>query len=66
MDEIRVNTRDLDGEEIYLDIPIDRAAVNEIIAETVQDTVDVARQTLEKVGLTDADFQKLKELYLED
>ncbi len=59
MDEIRVNTRDLDGEEIYLDIPIDRAAVNEIIAETVQDTVDVARQTLEKVGLTEKDVDEI-------
>ena len=59
MDEIRLNTRDLDGNEIYLDVPLTRDAVNQIIRESVQDTVDVARQTLEKIGLTEKDVGQI-------
>ena len=59
MDEIRLNTVDLDENEIYLDIPLTRDAVNGIIRETVQDTVDVARQTLEKIGLTEKDVDQI-------
>lgn len=59
MDEIRVNKQDLDGKEIYLDIPLTRNIMNQIIAETIQDTVDVARQTLEKIGLNTNDVNQI-------
>ncbi len=59
MDEIRLNARDLDGEEIYLDIPITREAMESIIEDTVWDTVEVSRQTLEKIGLTEKDIEQI-------
>ena len=59
MDEIRVNSVDLDGNEIYLDIPLNRDQVNCIIAETIQDTVDVTRQTLDKIGLNVRDISQI-------
>ena len=59
MDEFRVNARDLDGTEIYLDIPLTREDINQIIEETVQDTVDVSRRTLEKIGLTEKDVGQI-------
>ena len=55
MDEMRLNMRDLDGEEIYLDAPLSQEQVNELLEETVQDTVEVTRQTLRKIGLTEKD-----------
>ena len=59
MDEIRMNTKDLDGNEIYLDIPLTREMFNGIIRETVQDTVEVTRQTLEKIGLAEKDVSQI-------
>ncbi|MBR6165323.1 MAG: Hsp70 family protein [Clostridia bacterium] len=59
MDEFRMNMQDLDGAEIYLDIPLSRETMNKIIDETVQDTVDVTRQTLEKIGLSEKDVDQI-------
>ncbi len=51
MDEMRVNARDLDGEEIYLDVPMAQEDINALLEETIQETVEVTRQTLKKIGL---------------
>ncbi|MBR6707672.1 MAG: Hsp70 family protein [Clostridia bacterium] len=59
MDEYRMNMRDLDGTEIYLDIPLSRDTMDRIIDETVQDTVDVTRQTLAKIGLSEKDVDQI-------
>lgn len=59
MDEIRMNAKDLDGNEIYLDVPLTREGFDHIIGETVQDTVEVTRQTLEKIGLTEKDVSQI-------
>lgn len=56
MDEMRLNTRDLDGEEIYLDVPLSQDDVNGLLEETIQDTVEVIRQTLKKIGLKEKDI----------
>ena len=59
MDEMRLNMRDLDGEEIYLDAPLTQEIVDELLEETVQDTVEVTRQTLKKIGLAEKDVSQI-------
>ena len=59
MDEMRLNMRDLDGEEIYLDAPLTQADVNALLEDTIQETVEVTRQTLKKIGLKEKDVGQI-------
>lgn len=59
MDEYRMNLQDLDGTDIYLDIPLTRQIMDGIIDETVQDTVEVIRTTLEKIGRTEKNVDQI-------
>lgn len=57
--EMEMGTKDLDGEEIYIDIPITRAAVNELTAGRVEETIEAARETLKKAGITSHDLERV-------
>ena len=50
---------DLDGEEIYLDIPITRCQLDGYIAEMVSETVNATRETMQKAGLTANDIERI-------
>lgn len=52
-------TSDKDGQEIYIDIPISRNRYIEIIDDKVEETIDAARETLEKAHLTTHDIQNI-------
>ncbi|MBP3655165.1 MAG: Hsp70 family protein [Clostridia bacterium] len=52
MDEARLGALDLDGEEIYLDVPLTRDILNGLIAGMINDTIEVTRETMKKAGLT--------------
>ena len=54
-DEIRMN--DLNGDEIYLDIPLQREFYNDLIADRVNDTIQAARETLSRTGYTANDVE---------
>ena len=47
------------GEELYLDIDITRADVDEIIANIISETVAATRETLAKAGLTSNDVERI-------
>lgn len=51
MDETRLNAVDINGNELYLDIPFDRETLDVLIADMIDDTVEVTRETLRKAGL---------------
>lgn len=51
MDESRLNAVDLSGNELYLDIPLQREELNALIMDMIDDTVEVTRETLAKAGL---------------
>jgi molecular chaperone DnaK len=51
LDETHVGLRDRAGSEIYLDIPVARAALDALIAPKIEDAVRAARDTLAKAGL---------------
>ena len=59
MDEMRLNMKDLDGEEIDLDAPLTQEDVNHLLEETIQETLEVTRQTLKKVCLTEKDIGQI-------
>lgn len=57
--ESEARCMDLDGEEIYLDIPITRSQLDGYIAEMVSETVGATRDTMQKAGLTANDIERI-------
>ena len=50
---------DEDGEEIYLDVEIECAAYEKVIAEPLTKAIETTRATIEKSGLTASDIAKI-------
>lgn len=59
LSEIEASTRDEAGEEIYLDIPISRETLDELMEEKIQESVAAVRETITKAGLTPDDIEKI-------
>lgn len=57
--ETELNIRDLDGEEIYIDIPISRKDYDPLIKEKVLDSIQATRDSLEKAGLSSHDVERI-------
>jgi len=59
LSEGEARTMDEDGNEIYIDIDLSRARVDELIAELVKETVNACRETMKKAGLTANDLERV-------
>lgn len=59
LSESEARCMDLDGEEIYLDIPISRNQLDGYISEMVSETVRTTRETMQKAGLTANDIERI-------
>jgi molecular chaperone DnaK len=59
LSETEARTKDLDGNEIYLDIPLQRAVYDRLIAERLNESIDAARETISRAGLTPHDFERI-------
>lgn len=59
LDEIQIGLRDNAGAEIYLDIPITRAWLDDLISPLVKESVKATRDTLEKAGLNPHDIERV-------
>lgn len=57
--DTEIGTRDQAGEDIYLDIPIQRKRYDDLIASSIDDSIQAARETLEKAGLTANDIERI-------
>jgi molecular chaperone DnaK len=57
--ESELAVRDLSGEEIYLDIEIDRKNFDLLISSKIDESIQAARETLEKAGLTPYDIERV-------
>lgn len=57
--ETELGVRDLDGEEIYIDITITRDRYDALIAPKVTESIQAARETLEKAGLSPHDVERI-------
>lgn len=51
--------KDRNGDEIYLDIPLARDVYDKLIAERIAESVESARETLKKAGLTPHDLERV-------
>ena len=51
MPEENIQTRDLDGKEIYLEVPVSRAQLDGLIQDQIQTTIQTAREVIKKSGL---------------
>lgn len=59
LSEMEARTRDQAGEEVYIDIPVSRVTLNELIDEKVEESVEAAREVLAKAGLSAHDVERL-------
>ncbi|WNJ99970.1 Hsp70 family protein [Thalassospiraceae bacterium LMO-JJ14] len=59
LSETEARVRDKSGAEVYLDIPIDRDTLDRLIEERINDTIESARDTLTKAGLTASDVERV-------
>ena len=59
LSEIETRVQDLNGNEIYLDIPLQRDIYNNLIADLVDETINCARETLSRAGLTSNDLERI-------
>lgn len=56
-DEVRLE--DLAGHPIYLDVPVERVAFEELIRERLDETVNETREALRRTGLTNQDVERI-------
>src|SRR5207344_857421 len=57
--DTELGVRDLSGEDIYLDIALARGQFDELIASKVDESIQAARDTLEKAGLGAHDVERV-------
>ena len=59
LSETEARVRDLSGQDIYLDIPLGRDTYDQLISGRIDESVGVARDTLNKAGLRPDDLQRI-------
>jgi len=59
LSETELSVRDDAGEEIYLDVAIDRATFDRLIRPKLDESIDATRSTLSKAGLTASDVERI-------
>ncbi len=59
LSEMELNVRDLDGNEMYLDIPVTRAEYDALVEKRVMESVEATRETISKAGLRPQDISKV-------
>ena len=59
VDEERFNQKDLDGKDIYLDIPVLQEKLTGLISDLIHTTITVTKNTIQKAGVRKEDIQKI-------
>lgn len=59
LSETEIGVRDDAGEEIYIDIPIDRASLDRLIAPILDKAIESARATLDQAGISAHDVDRV-------
>ncbi len=59
LSEVEIRTNDLNGDEIYLHIPLDRNTFDKLIEDQITETIDAVRETLSKTGYTPNDIESI-------
>jgi len=59
LSEAEIRIRDLDGNEIYFDIPLRRDVYDKLISERVNESIAATRETLNKAGMSSHDVERI-------
>jgi len=59
MSEPEVRMNDLDGNEIYLEIPLNRAMLDPLIEPMILETIEAARNTIKQSGIDTSDIERV-------
>lgn len=59
LDESELRVRDESGEEIYIDLPITRSSLDNLIDLKIDESIQAAREALEKAGLSPHDVERI-------
>jgi molecular chaperone DnaK len=59
LSESELGVRDEAGEEIYVDVAVDRETLDQLIAGKIDESIVATRETLAKVGLTALDIERI-------
>jgi molecular chaperone DnaK len=59
LSEVELGVRDESGNEIYLDVPVDRATLDRLISGKVEESIQATRETLTKAGLSSRDVERI-------
>jgi len=59
LDEGELMVKDQSGEEIYLDISIQRDTLDELIAPKIEESIQETRDSMEKAGLNSHDIERI-------
>ncbi len=59
LSETEARVRDLNGKEVYLDISLQRNTYDKLIAERLGESIESARETLNKAGLSPHDLERI-------
>jgi molecular chaperone DnaK len=59
LDEVTARAKDRADNEIYLDIPLQREVFDKLIESRLVDSIQAARETLQKAGLASGDVERI-------
>ncbi len=59
LSETEARVRDRAGQDVYIDIPVTRSTLDELITEKLQESINAARETLAKAGLSPHDVERV-------
>ena len=59
IDEAALNTKDLSGKEMYLEIKFERSDLDRIISTLIDDSIKAVRQTMESSNLSAHDIERI-------
>ncbi|MEX8516928.1 MAG: Hsp70 family protein [Leptothrix sp. (in: b-proteobacteria)] len=59
MDDTELRVRDRASKDIYLDIPLSKARLNELISEKLNEAITATRGTIEKAGLSADSIERM-------
>ena len=51
--------KDLDGKDIYVDVPLSGKTLNPLIDDLIDETIEITREAMKKAGLSSEDIEKL-------
>lgn len=54
-----ISCTDLDGKDIYLDIPLSRDLLNPLIDDLLNETIEISHSAMKKAGLNAGDIERL-------